>query len=177
MSGGKRHRLDTLADADAKLARSKLATLRTKIETEFPGCSFASDQEYREYDLAIDFCEDVSPWAETEVDRLVSFCEKEGAIAKISSIHVNTWFGRYTKIEGIHHFLKEKESELKLPQFEELIFVGDSPNDEPMFGAFTHSVGVANVKPYLTRLKAPPKYLTVQEAGAGFSELAKFLQR
>ena len=148
-----------------------------KIPTAFPNAKFASDQDYREYDLASDFCEDVAPWPESEVDRLVKFCDSEGAIAKISSIHVNTWFGHYTKIEGIRAYLAYAQSlGLKLPSFDEFVFVGDSPNDEPMFQAFEQSVGVANVKPYLPRLKHPPRYITASEAGAGFAELAKFLQ-
>ena len=177
MGEGKRKRIDTLSDADAKLARSKLHALRSAIEQEFKGAQFASDQDYREYDLAIDFCEDVKPWPETEVDRLVKFCESKGAIAKISSIHVNTWFGRYTKIEGIRQFIHSLKEELKLPPIENFVYVGDSPNDEPMFEAFPLSVGVANVKPYLNRLKHPPKFITPSEAGAGFSELARFLQK
>jgi HAD superfamily hydrolase (TIGR01484 family) len=175
MSEGKRKRIDTLPEVEARAARSKLVALRAGIEAEFPGVQFASDQNYREYDLAIDFCEDVSPWPQSEIDRLVAFCESKGAIAKISSIHVNTWFGRYTKIEGIRHLLDNSGKELGLPDFDSLVFVGDSPNDEPMFGAFELSVGVANVKPYLPRLKTPPKFLTTLEAGAGFKELSKLL--
>ena len=176
MHQGKRKRIDTLPVPEASLAKSKLQALKSQILNAFPSAEFASDQNYREYDLAIDFCEDVTPWPESEVDRLVKFCESQGAIAKISSIHVNTWFGRYTKIEGIKHFLTSTQAELTLPSFEEFIFVGDSPNDEPMFEAFPFSVGVANVRPFLSRIQNPPKFITTLEAGAGFSELAQFLQ-
>ena len=172
-----RKRFDTLPEADAKSARDRLKQLRVSITTEFPQAKFASDQDYREYDLAVDFCEDVAPWPESEVDRLVHFCQSQGAIAKISSIHVNTWFGRYTKIEGIRAFLKYASETLKLqlPKMDEFIYVGDSPNDEPMFEAFEHSVGVANVRPYLPKLKHPPRYITKEEAGSGFAELATVL--
>jgi len=176
MHEGKRKRIDTLPPQDAQSARSKLQALKTAIQDGFPGAEFASDQEYREYDLAVDFCEDVKPWPEPEVDRLVKFCESKGAIAKISSIHVNTWFGRYTKIEGIKHFLSETRAELGLPSFEEFVFAGDSPNDEPMFEAFPFSVGVANVRPFLGRIRHAPKFITTLEAGAGFAELARFLE-
>lgn len=175
MQNGKRSRMDTLPGSAALEARSKLKSLKAAIERDFPGCAFASDQDYREYDLAIDFCEDVAPWPESEVDRLVKFCESHGAIAKISSIHVNTWFGKYTKIEGIRHLLQNAPASLSLPSFDELVFVGDSPNDEPMFEAFPWSVGVANIRPFLARIKNPPKYVTQHEAGAGFSELSEFL--
>jgi HAD superfamily hydrolase (TIGR01484 family) len=176
MHQGKRVRIDTLPPEDARSARNKLRELRLGIEGAFPGCSFASDQDYREYDLAIDFCEDVSPWAESEVERLVRFCESKGAIAKISSIHVNAWFGNYTKIEGIRHFLSNAPKELNLPGFDELVFVGDSPNDEPMFHAFQMSVGVANVRPFLGKIKSPPKFITSRECGSGFAELSEFLR-
>jgi HAD superfamily hydrolase (TIGR01484 family) len=175
MSGGKLRRFETLGQTDAWSAREKLESLREAIGKKFPDASFASDQAYREYDLAVDFCEDVKPWPESEVDRLVKFCESKGAIAKISSIHVNTWFGRYTKIEGIRKFLETCKAELKLPDFAQFAFAGDSPNDEPMFDAFALSVGVANVMPYLPRLKTPPKFVTLGEAGQGFAELASSL--
>ncbi len=175
MNEGKRERIDTLSEADAQSAKMKLRSLREAILLEFPKAEFASDQDYREYDLAVDFCEDVAPWEVGEIDRLVEFCQAQGAIAKISSIHVNTWFGQYTKIEGIRHFLDTTAINLRLPRFEQFVYVGDSPNDEPMFQAFDLSVGVANVRPYLPRLKHPPKWITPSDAGAGFSELAHLL--
>ena len=175
MQNKKRARLDTLPAAEAALAKSKLKSLKETIQKQYPQAECASDQDYREYDLAIDFCEDVPAWKEADVDGLVKFCESQGAIAKISSIHVNTWFGRYTKIEGIRHFLKSAGPGLKLPSFDEFVYVGDSPNDEPMFKAFPLSVGVANVRPFLAKMKHPPAYVTPSEAGAGFSELADLL--
>jgi hydroxymethylpyrimidine pyrophosphatase-like HAD family hydrolase len=58
---------------------------------------------------------------------------------------------------------------------ERLVFVGDSPNDAPMFAFFPNAVGVANVRPFLDRIATPPAYITQREAGAGFVELAEFL--
>ena len=174
----KRQRLETLSEADSIAARSKLASLRNAIQSEFKDAKFASDQDYREYDLAVDFCEDVPAWPEKEVDRLVAFCQAQGAIAKVSSIHVNTWFGQYTKIEGIRKFatFAKKNIDSNFPSLDQFIYIGDSPNDEPMFEAFEESVGVANVQQFLPKMKHPPRYLTPSEAGLGFSELAKFLQ-
>jgi len=178
MHEGKLKRFDTLPEWEANQARTKLASLKADIMGAYPQARFASDQAYREYDLAIDFCEDVPRWSENEIDSLVKFCESRGAIAKISSIHVNTWFGHYTKIDGIRKFLHDARMVLGLPipEFNDYVFVGDSPNDEPMFAAFSQSVGVANVRPFLPRIKHPPKFITASEAGAGFAELAKFLQ-
>lgn len=179
MAEGKLQRLNTLSDADTLQAKIKLATLKAQIQSEFPHAKFASDQLYREFDLAIDFCEDVSPWPESEVKRLISFCESQGAVAKLSSIHVNTWFGDYTKVNGLKTLLSKSEQDqipLKLPKQNEMFYIGDSPNDEPMFEVFEHSFGVANIQPFLAKLNTQPRYLTQFEAGAGFAELAKFLQ-
>ena len=52
------------------------------------------------------------------------------------------------------------------------IFTGDSPNDGPMFDFFSYSVGVANVKNFSDKLETPPKYVTVNSGGEGFSEVA-----
>jgi hypothetical protein len=44
-----------------------------------------------------------------------------------------------------------------------------------MFEHFTHSVGVANIKRFEKELTHLPKYITEQERGAGFAELAQLL--
>ena len=55
------------------------------------------------------------------------------------------------------------------------VFAGDSPNDAPMFGYFPLAVGMANVRPFLDRIATPPAYVTEEEAGTGFVQLADFL--
>jgi hypothetical protein len=54
-------------------------------------------------------------------------------------------------------------------------FIGDSPNDAPMFGYFPNAVAVANIRPHLARVATPPAYVTEAEAGAGFVEFADAL--
>ncbi len=185
MGDGKLRRLDTPGGDPDRTA--KIAKLRATILKEFPGAKFASDQAYRENDLAIDFCEDVAPWTRSEVDRLVAVCEREGAHAKVSSIHVNAWYGEFNKRTGFDAWLavgapghgRRFPSEFgvkppsgAVPPLSEWIFAGDSPNDEPMFAYFPHSVGVANLANFIDRLKSPPKYLTAKPSGAGFVEIA-----
>ena len=55
------------------------------------------------------------------------------------------------------------------------VYVGDSTNDQVMFQHFPHSVGVANILRFADQLKHPPRYITSQERGAGFAELAQLL--
>jgi hydroxymethylpyrimidine pyrophosphatase-like HAD family hydrolase len=61
------------------------------------------------------------------------------------------------------------------PGMPSVVFVGDSPNDAPMFDAFANSVGVANVRRFEAVLAAAPKFVTEAACGAGFAELADHL--
>jgi HAD superfamily hydrolase (TIGR01484 family) len=153
--------------------REKLKKLGEKILKRFPHAKWASDQSYREYDLAIDVCEDVPAWKASDVDELLEICLKEGAHAKLSSVHVNAWFGNYDKKSGFRHFLAESgQSIIKMPPEGEWLFIGDSPNDEPMFESFQFSVGVANLAQYISKLKHPPRWITAGISGEGFSQMA-----
>ena len=59
---------------------------------------------------------------------------------------------------------------------EQSVFVGDSPNDEPMFEYFDNSIGVANVREFESRLKYPPQFVTSESNGLGFAEVANSLK-
>jgi len=167
-----RHLLD---DAARATNTGKLAAVRDRILREVPGCAVASDQFCRLYDLAIDFCEDVEPLPVNEVDRIVALMEQAGMTAKISSIHVNGWFGTYDKL-SMAHLLMQERYQLDLEQERErCLFVGDSPNDAPMFAYLPHAVGVANVMVFAERMNALPAYVTPSRSGAGFAELAQAL--
>lgn len=170
---GVRRRLETPGALSRSEVERKLAALGLKVRARFPSARWASDQPYREYDLAIDICEDVPAWPREEIDALLKLCDREGAHAKLSSIHVNAWFGDYDKRKGFEHWLSHAvQLHQAVPKRGEWLFIGDSPNDEPMFAAFDFSVGVANLKQYLDRLKFPPRWITRAKSGAGFAEMA-----
>lgn len=155
--------------------RRRLEHLRDDILAQVPGTAVASDQSYREADLAIDFCEDVTPLPWSEVERIVALFDAAGATAKVSSIHVNGWFGAYDKLSMTRIMLDECFG-LDLEQNRDsILFVGDSPNDAPMFDFFPHAVGVANLSRFAGRLDAEPAYITRAAAGAGFAEVAQAL--
>src|SRR5690606_18640668 len=77
---------------------ARLDAIAQRILREVPGSGIASDQPYREADLAIDFCEDVPRLPREAVAATVAIMEAEGLTAKVSSIHVNGWFGGYDKL-------------------------------------------------------------------------------
>ena len=164
------------ADAATRAAnRLRLETIRVRVLAEVPGCAVSADQAYREADLAIDFCEDVPPLDPQAVDRIKAIFEEEGAVAKVSSIHVNGWFGRYDKLSMTRRFAREIAG-LDIDKHNETIaFVGDSPNDAPMFGFFRNSFGVSLVRNFIGRMEAEPTFVTLGGGGRGFVEVAEHL--
>jgi HAD superfamily hydrolase (TIGR01484 family) len=162
--------------ADQRAAdRGKLNQLRTEILAAVPGAAISADQAYREADLAIDFAEDVGPLSRDEISEIVRRFESRGAIAKVSSIHVNGWFGTYDKLSMTRQFFADIwqidiDDPIKRAQ---IAFAGDSPNDQPMFSFFDMSIGVANVLNFGDLLTHPPSYVTPAPGGHGFAELAQ----
>ena len=155
--------------------RERLNTLQFQIISQVPGAAIASDQAYREADLAIDFAEDVRPLPPATVMRIVEIFEQEGATAKISSIHVNGWFGGYDKLTTSLRMLSDEFGIDVAANREAIVFAGDSPNDSPMFDYFPNSVGVANVMHFKNSLPAAPAWITTKSGGHGFAELASLL--
>ena len=153
--------------------RAKLNALAEKILAEVPGSALASDQQYREADLAIDFCEDVDPLPEKDVERIVDHFKAVGAVAKVSSIHVNGWFGDWDKLTMSKRFMSEAFGIDLESQKDRFVYCGDSPNDAPMFGYFPYSCGVANVADFLGRMDALPRYIAPSHGGAGFVEIGE----
>mgnify|MGYP001502650620 CR=1 FL=1 len=155
--------------------RRRLDRLAGKILREVKGTALASDQLYREADLAIDYREDVAPLAEADVGRIVAIFVGAGATAKVSSIHVNGWFGAYDKLAMTRIMAGECFGLDMDGEESAFVFVGDSPNDAPMFDFFSNSIGVANVGDFEDRLEAKPAYVTGGRGGDGFAELAAAL--
>jgi hypothetical protein len=155
--------------------RARLAAIGEEITDAVDGAAIAADQAYREADLAIDFREDVAPLPAADIDRIVAIFQRNGATAKVSSIHVNGWFGGYDKLTMSRRLLQESFDIDMDSAKSEIAFVGDSPNDAPMFGFFPNAVGVANVFLYRDRLEAEPAWVTQKAGGEGFSEFVDIL--
>ena len=160
-------------EEERRLDRDRLETLRAKILAAVPGVGIASDQDYRVADLAVDYCEDVAPLDEAAVARIVDMFVAAGATAKVSSIHVNGWFGTYDKLTIAERCLREVAGIDMTADNERIVFAGDSPNDAPMFDFFRHSVGVANVRRF--ELPHQPSWITQGESADGFCQLANAL--
>jgi HAD superfamily hydrolase (TIGR01484 family) len=155
--------------------RKKLEALKHEILNSIPGSGVSADQAYREADLAIDFCEDVPPLSAEAIKNIVQIFKLAGAQAKESSIHVNGWFGTYDKLT-MSQILFDEIFNLSLEHSKDrVLYIGDSPNDCPMFAFFPHSVGVANILAFKGRLESEPTWVTTNSGGFGFAEMTEVL--
>jgi HAD superfamily hydrolase (TIGR01484 family) len=170
MKGNRLERLYHPAAPDPLIVRSRLDELGRQALGAFPGLRIAKDQPYRLFDLALDFAEEPPDLGLEVAGRVKAYCEALGAVAKVSSIHVNAWFGRYDKLSCAELFLSSVLGIDPILSPRSLVFFGDSPNDEPMFRRFPLSCGVANVRRYDTLLSSPPAYVTQKAFGYGFAE-------
>lgn len=163
-------------DAETRAShRKQLQALEADVLANVPGVQIASDQEFRIADLAIDYAEDVGPLGDDTIEAILERCKAHGATAKVSSIHVNTWYGDYDKSGMLMELLDREFGVGPEEARRTALYIGDSPNDEPLFKAFPLSVGVANIAPFMDRFDDPPRFVCTLEEGNGFAEMADIL--
>jgi len=155
--------------------RARLTGIGAEVLREVPGTALAADQRYREADLAIDWCEDVPALPATEVQRIVDLLQRHELTVKVSSIHVNAWFGAYDKLTMTRRLLRDEFAIDVEHDRDEVAFVGDSPNDEPMFEFFPNSVAVANIAAFADSIEHRPAFVTDGAEGDGYAELAQLI--
>jgi HAD superfamily hydrolase (TIGR01484 family) len=154
---------------------ARLHKLAEEVLQKFAGTAMASDQAYREIDVAIDFCEDVPPLPFAIAQAIAETFHKAGAEAKVSSIHVNAWFGSHNKLSMSLQMLKDVYGWDAATAKSAVAYCGDSPNDAPMFSYFPLGIGVANIRPLAHLMEYLPAYVTPSEGGNGFAEFASVL--
>jgi HAD superfamily hydrolase (TIGR01484 family) len=149
-----------------------LERVKERALCEFPGLKPAKDQFARLFDLALDFAEEGNGLPLSAAERVKAIAEEEGAVAKISSIHVNIWMGNYDKLSMVERFLVKRFGWEAGAVDREVVFVGDSPNDEPMFARFPLACAVANIRRYEGLIRHFPAYMASRDCGDGFAEIA-----
>lgn len=159
-----------LTEREIEDGKRRLKSIEKRVLSEVKGCAISADQPFRLVDLAIDYCEDVKPLSEEEVEKICRIVEEEGAKYKVSSIHVNCWFGNFDKLTGIKAFYRDFYGGDLDDELDRITFIGDSLNDEPMFEAFDTTIAVANIKRFAKKLKYYPTYITENSSARGFRE-------
>ena len=172
---GKDLQLSKIYQQDAATRARNFAAMQAvleDIERQVPGAQRAEDSAGRETDIAIDHSE-FTQLPQEAIAACVALMQAAGMSATVSSIHINGWFGAHNKWEGARWIVRELFGRELAEESARWVYVGDSSNDQVMFQHFRHSVGVANIAPFLPRLTHRPRYLTTGERGAGFAELAE----
>lgn len=152
-----------------------LERVRSRALAEVSGLRVSKDQFARLFDLALDFAEEDPVLPLSDAARVKKIAEEEGAVAKVSSIHVNVWMGKYDKLSMAERFLSSLFGWDPARGSDEVVFVGDSPNDEPMFARFPLACAVANIRRYGDLVKRLPAFVSRSECGEGFAEIASIL--
>lgn len=167
----RRFLMDTSAD------RERLTGVAARVLKRVPGAALAADQPFRISDIAIDYCEDVQRLDPAKVDGICDVLREEGVQFKVSSIHVNFWIGDFDKLSGARVFMQEDAGSPLSTMGEKAIFIGDSPNDEPLFEGFPHSIAVGNIRGFLPRIRHLPEFITSADCAAGFREAVQVILR
>ncbi len=155
---------------DIKKHRKSLQYNFEYLKSQFPQLITSSDNQFRITDWTFD-CHELT---QGELLNIKQICDK------------NNWGFTYSHIQGHLKPIEQnkakalmmiKETYFKQLSFQEIMTVGDSPNDESLFNAdiFPISVGVSNILKYTERLQYKPIYLTNLSEIYGFCELANFL--
>ncbi len=153
---------------------TRLAEAAALILREVPGATLARDSAGRVTDIAVDHSEFAHLDAQ-RIDQVVARMQRPGMQATVSSIPVNGWYGDHTKWTGAAWMLRRLFGRPLDGEVERWAYVGDSTNDQEMFGRFPLSVGVANLRRFADQLHTWPAYLAQGERGEGFAELAERL--
>lgn len=151
---------------------TRMQQVARRVMQEVPGAGLSQDSPGRETDIAIDHSEFVH-LPPAAIAQAVAIMQNEGMNATVSSIHINGWFGAHNKLEGARWIVRELLGRELETEMERWVYVGDSTNDQLMFEAFPHSVGVANIRRFEAQLAHKPRYITDGERGAGFAEVAR----
>jgi HAD superfamily hydrolase (TIGR01484 family) len=162
-------------DAPTRLANyARMQQIAARVVREVPGAVISQDSAGRETDIAIDHSEFVH-LPPAAIAQAVQIMQSEGMNATVSSIHINGWFGAHNKLAGARWIVRELLGRDLDAEMTNWVYVGDSTNDQLMFEAFPHSVGVANIRRFEAELSHKPRYITNGERGAGFTEVAAAL--
>ena len=152
----------------------RLREVAARVLREVPGSALAQDSAGRVTDIAIDHSE-FAHLTPQQIAATVAVMQSEGMNATVSSIHINGWFGTHTKLTGAHWMVRRLLARDLGAEREYWVYVGDSTNDQMMFGHFPLSVGVANLLDFTEALTVWPAYITQGARGAGFAEVARRL--
>lgn len=163
------------SEEDMKAQQQRLLDIATGILHQHPDVKLARDQIFRLADVAIDYNQDVEGISDQKVQHIIKTFHQHGANARASSIHVNAWFGDYSKRAMSERLLKQRYALTEEEIMNHAAYIGDAPNDEPMFAWLQHTFGVSNITRHLSKMSHHPSTILSQASGRGFAELSNLI--
>ncbi len=155
---------------DTNQHRQNLAKMFQSLTVDFPHLRSATDNLFR----LTDWTFDVEGLDLDTIQILAQRCQAQGWGFTYSTVqcHIKPQFQE--KATGLKQVLSDY-----FPHFspQQIITVGDSPNDESLFDQtlFPQSVGVANLLKYTEQLTHQPTLIATQSEVDGFCQLAEIL--
>ena len=172
---GERLTIEYAQDAATRARNAlRLRDAAARVLREVPGATLSRDSAGRATDIAVDHNE-FATLSPAQIEQVVVVMRSAGLHATVSSIHINGWFGEHDKLSGARWMVRRLFARDLEAEHAQWVYVGDSTNDQQMFGHFPLSVGVANLLRFERELSVWPAYLTRGERGAGFAEVADIL--
>ncbi len=150
--------------------KKDLAAVFQKLQLDFPQIKESSDNLFR----VTDWTFDVAGLNSDALQTLSHQCQDSGYGFTYSNVQCHIKPLGQDKAVGLSQVLREYFPEYAT---DEVVTVGDSPNDESLFDKnyFNVSVGVANVLEYVDKLQHKPAYVTQSKEGEGFCELSDYI--
>lgn len=150
--------------------RQQLAGMFQRLRVEFPQLQEAADNRFR----LTDWTFDVAGLSDAVLDQIRDRCHATGWGFTYSTVQCHIKLLEQEKSAGLLHVIHQHFPGLTPDQ---VVTVGDSPNDESLFNPkdFPRSVGVANIRHYWDRLSHRPSQVTAAAEAAGFCELAQMI--
>ena len=149
-------------------------TLLAKFSTQFDNFQsyLTHDQHYRLAEVAINVNQDLSSPALARKEQVLAFCQQQIISHSVSSIHINTWMSDNSKRQMCERVVQDYFGKSLSELSDQVIYAGDSLNDEEMFSVLNLSVGVANIAAVQDQMTSLPAYITPDSHVAGFEQIA-----
>lgn len=164
-------RFDLLVEiADLDRHRQQLAQTFRSLKTDYPEIKESSDNRFR----LTDWTFDVAGLSDRQLQNLAHLCQERGFSFTYSTVQCHIKPANCDKASSLIAVLNRYFPQISR---EQVLTVGDSPNDESLFDRdrFPLSVGVANILHYRDRLQHQPAYVTAASEGKGFCEVAELV--
>jgi HAD superfamily hydrolase (TIGR01484 family) len=157
---------------DLEIHRQKLRSAFEMLKQQYPQLQESSDNTFR----LTDWTFDVEGLSQVELGAIATQCQDWGWSFTYSTVQCHIKPADQSKANGIQQVLRQQFPNVSLNQ---VVTLGDSPNDETMFDPdiFPVSVGVANILNYRDLIQHLPQFVTTQPGADGFCELVALLSK